>query len=34
VKGTQFGPAVNLDEDGPDPHLAYNVGMFVRREIF
>ncbi len=34
IKGTQFGLAVNLDEDGPDPDLAYNIGMFVRREIF
>lgn len=34
VKGTQFGLAVNLDEDGPDPELAFNVGMFVRRDIF
>lgn len=34
VAGTQFGVAVNLDESGPHPALEWNVGLFVRRELF
>jgi hypothetical protein len=34
IRGTQFGLAFNLDEDGPDPGVELGVGVFVRREIF
>ncbi len=34
IKGTQFGLALNFDENGPHPSVAYNFGFFVRREIF
>lgn len=34
VKGTQFGLALNFDEDGPDPRVVTSVGVFVRRELF
>lgn len=34
VKGTQFGLAVNLDQEGPARHFSHGLGAFVRREIF
>ena len=34
IKKTQFGLAVNFDENGPDPELEFNCGLFIRREIF
>lgn len=34
VKGTQFGLAVNLDQEGPTRHFSHGLGAFVRREIF
>jgi hypothetical protein len=33
-KGTQFGLAANFDEYGPHPKVQYNLGLFIRREIF
>lgn len=33
VNGTQFGPAVNLDEFGPNPSVRFTLGAFVRRAI-
>jgi hypothetical protein len=32
--GTQFGLAADFDEYGPHPDVQYNVGLFIRREIF
>ena len=28
IKKTQFGLAVNFDENGPDPELEFNCGLF------
>jgi len=33
-KGVQFGLAFNLDENGPNPSVEYNLGTFIRKEIF
>jgi len=33
-KGMQFGLAFNLDENGPNPSVESNIGVFVRKEIF
>ena len=33
-KGIQFGLAFNLDENGPNPSVEYNLGAFIRKEIF
>jgi hypothetical protein len=34
VKGIQFGLAADLDENGPDPSVTSNLGVFIRKEIF
>jgi len=34
IKGTQFGLAADFDEFGPHPNVQYNLGIFIRREIF
>ena len=34
TKGMQFGLAFNLDENGPNPSVESNLGVFVRKEIF
>ncbi|MGI9175352.1 MAG: hypothetical protein ACR2GR_08560 [Rhodothermales bacterium] len=34
INGTQFGLAANFDEFGPNPQVAFSVGVFVRREVF
>lgn len=34
TKGIQFGLAFNLDENGPDPSVSTNWGVFIRKEIF
>jgi hypothetical protein len=34
IKGTQFGLAADFDEYGPNPKVQYNIGLFLRREIF
>jgi hypothetical protein len=34
TKGIQFGLAFNLDENGPNPKVEGNLGVFVRKEIF
>lgn len=33
-KGTQYGLAANFDEFGPKPKTDFNLGLFVRKEIF
>lgn len=33
MKGTQFGLAINLDQEGPARAFDSNLGVFVRREI-
>jgi hypothetical protein len=33
-KGIQFGLAFNLDENGPNPSVETNFGVFIRKEIF
>lgn len=34
MKVIQFGLAFNMDENGPNPTLKTNYGVFVRKEIF
>jgi hypothetical protein len=34
IRGTQFGLALNLDEEGPNPGVDVGLGFFVRREVF
>jgi hypothetical protein len=34
IKGIQFGLAANLDENGPNPTIERNFGLFIRKEIF
>lgn len=34
TKGLQFGLAFNLDENGPNPSVESNVGVFIRKEFF
>jgi hypothetical protein len=34
IKGIQFGFAANLDENGPNPAVESNFGVFLRKEIF
>jgi len=34
VKGIQFGLAEDLDENGPNPSVTGNFGVFIRKEIF
>jgi hypothetical protein len=34
IKGIQFGLAANLDENGPNPKVENNFGLFIRKELF
>jgi hypothetical protein len=34
IKGIQFGLAANMDENGPNPSIETNFGVFVRKDIF
>jgi len=34
IDGIQFGLAADFDEYGPHPKVQYNLGLFIRREIF
>jgi hypothetical protein len=34
IKGIQFGLAADLDENGPNPSVTSNLGVFIRKEIF
>jgi hypothetical protein len=34
MSGIQFGLATDFDENGPAPSAEFNIGVFVRKEIF